>query len=57
MSDGTNYALFVLDDSGVEWFAGAFPAEETAEAKGIVSGKNYVVKPIVLKQKRLMISD
>jgi hypothetical protein len=40
------HALFLVDESGVEWFAGGFTNRELAEAKGKASGKGFVVKEV-----------
>jgi hypothetical protein len=45
----TYYALFLVDESGLPLFAGAFQEKETAEAKGKASGKTYEIKPTVLE--------
>ena len=49
MTQQTSFALFLLDESGVPWFAGAFNEKETAEAKGKASGKQFEIRPAFLE--------
>lgn len=48
MIEPTFYALFLIDEAGVEWFAGAFQKRETAESRGKASGKNFDIRPAIL---------
>ena len=48
MSEETHYALFIVDESGVEWFAGTYKTRDSAEAKGAASGKAYEVRLAIL---------
>jgi hypothetical protein len=48
MNQPTFYALFLIDDTGVEWFAGAFQSREIAESRGKASGKSYDIRPAQL---------
>jgi len=48
MNQPTFYALFLIDEAGVEWFAGAFQNRATAENRGKASGKNFDIRPALL---------
>jgi hypothetical protein len=49
MNQEASFSLFLFDESGVAWFAGAFNKKETAEAKGKASGKSFEIRPAVLE--------
>ena len=42
------YALFLIDETGVPWFAGAYQTHELAENKGKASGKKFEVRTTTL---------
>ena len=42
------FALFFIDESGVEWFAGGFKKREDAQAKAERTGKKYSIKEVPL---------
>ena len=44
----TFYALFLRDESGVEWFAGAFQSRDFAESRGKASGKQFEIRATML---------
>lgn len=48
MTEPTFYALFLVDDSGVEQFAGAFRSRETAEQRGRESGRQFEIRAAIL---------
>jgi hypothetical protein len=47
--EGKIYSLFMVDEAGVEWFAGGYKNYQTAEQKGRGSGKEYRVRECVLQ--------
>jgi hypothetical protein len=42
------YALFVIDETGLAIFGGAYKDRETAESKGQNTGKRFEVRPVDL---------
>jgi len=47
--EGKIYSLFMVDEAGVEWFAGGYKTHYAAEEKGRGSGKTYRVRESVLQ--------
>ena len=48
MIEPTFYALFLVDETGAERFAGAFQSRETAERRGKASGRRFEIRAAIL---------
>jgi hypothetical protein len=42
----TLFALFLVDEVGVEWFAGGYKTWEAAEQKARPTGKKYFIREV-----------
>jgi hypothetical protein len=47
-AEGKIYSLFMVDEVGVEWFAGGYKTHNAAEQKGRTSGRNYRIRECIL---------